>query len=127
MSDRRILIIDDDADLVQLLSTLISSWKYEVASANDPAAGLALCRDFKPDIILLDYNMPGATGAHLYETLRRNQATARTPILFMSAIACPEKVLSEIADPSLSRFIAKPVHATELRRIIQVMLQNPGP
>ncbi|MFA5140725.1 MAG: response regulator [Elusimicrobiota bacterium] len=126
MPDRRVLIIDDDTDLVQLLTTLIASWRYEVASANDPAAGLAVCRDFKPDIILLDYHMPGATGAHLYETLRRNQATARVPILFMSAIACPEKVLSEIADPSLSRFIAKPVQAAELRRIIRTMLETAG-
>ena len=104
------------------MTTLLCSWDFEVASAGDPAAGLTVCRDFKPDLILLDYHMPGATGAHLYETLRRNQATARVPILFMSAIASPEKVLSEIADPSLSRFIAKPVHAKDLRRAIDSML-----
>lgn len=126
MPDRRVLVIDDDADLVQLLSTLLSSWHYEVASANDPATGLTVCREFKPDLILLDYHMPGATGAHLYETLRRNQATALVPILFMSAIASPEKVLSEIADPSLSKFIAKPVQAKELRRIIGAMLEASG-
>lgn len=120
----RVLVIDDDSDLVQLLSTLLRSWEYEVDSAGDPVSGLEVCRKFNPDIILLDYHMPGDTGAHLFETFRRNTATAKTPILFMSADATADHVLSEIADPALSRFIAKPVQTAELRRIIKQMLQS---
>jgi len=118
----KILIIDDDVDLVTLLSTLLRSWKYEVASAVDPAAGLQEARAFRPDLILLDYHMPGSTGAHLFETFRRNQATASTPIIFMSAVASPDIVMSEVADPGNARFIPKPVQTAELHRIIQEML-----
>ena len=116
----RVLIIDDDSDLVQLLTTLLASWKYEVASAGDPSAGFNVCREFKPDIILLDYHMPGATGAHLFETFRRNQSTAKTPILFMSAVASAEKVMCEIADPTFS----KPVQTARLKSVIVEMLKD---
>ena len=120
----RVLIIDDDSDLVQLLTTLLTSWKYEVASAGDSASGFSVCRDFKPDIILLDYHMPGATGAHLFETLRRNQSTAKTPIIFMSAVASAEKVMCEIADPTFSQFIPKPVQTARLKSAIVEMLKS---
>ncbi|MBI5596309.1 MAG: response regulator [Elusimicrobia bacterium] len=119
----RILIIDDDADLVQILTIALSNAGYEVSSAGDPAAGLVTCRQVKPDMILLDYHMPGNTGAHLFETLRRNNATARTPILFMSAIASGQQVLSEVADPALSRFLPKPVQMAQLLSVISEMLE----
>jgi DNA-binding response OmpR family regulator len=120
----RILIIDDDCDLVQILTYALRTAGHELSSAGDPASGMQTARQFKPDIILLDYHMPGNTGAHLFESLRRNSATAKTPILFMSGEATPALVLSEIADPSLSRFVAKPVHIADLERIIAQMLDE---
>ncbi|MBI5243301.1 MAG: response regulator [Elusimicrobia bacterium] len=122
----RILIVDDDHDLVQILTISLKSIGHELASANDPATGLDLARRFKPDLILLDYHMPGATGAHLFEAFRRNAATARTPILFMSGEAAPVQVLSEVADPGLSRFISKPVRMADLKRLIDEMLSGPA-
>ncbi|MEK7747431.1 MAG: response regulator [Elusimicrobiota bacterium] len=120
----RILIIDDDCDLVQILSFALKNSGHELASAGDPASGMQTARQFKPDIVLLDYHMPGNTGAHLFESLRRNAATAKTPILFMSGEATPALVLSEIADPALSRFVSKPVHIADLERIIAEMLDE---
>jgi len=58
----------------------------------------------------------------LFETLRRNQATAKTPILFMSAVATADHMLREVADPKFSRFMPKPVHIADLQRNIQEML-----
>ncbi|MFH1723396.1 MAG: response regulator [Elusimicrobiota bacterium] len=121
----RILIIDDDTELVQILTMALQSCRHQVASAGDPVAGFEVCRKFHPDIILLDYHMPGDTGAHLFETFRRNQATSRTPILFMSAMASPEQILGEVADPAVSRFIPKPIKLAELKRNIGEML-GPG-
>ncbi|HBL17435.1 MAG: hypothetical protein A2X36_12620 [Elusimicrobia bacterium GWA2_69_24] len=118
----RILIVDDDPSLVQLLTMALKTPETEIASAGDPAEGLAVCRKFHPDIILLDYHLPGDTGAHLFETLRRNTATAKTPILFMSAVATADHMLREVADPKFSRFMPKPVHIADLQRNIQEML-----
>lgn len=122
----RLLIVDDDDDLVQILTLSLRSIGHEIASANDPATGLQTARQFKPDMILLDYHMPGATGAHLFEAFRRNTATAKTPILFMSGEATPAQVLSEVCDPSLARFIPKPVRLEVLQKTIDEMLAGPG-
>jgi CheY-like chemotaxis protein len=66
--------------------------------------------------------MPGNTGAHLFESLRRNTATKKTPILFMSGEASPELILSEISDSEASRFLPKPVKLEDFRRAIAEML-----
>ncbi len=118
----RILMIDDDTDLVQLLTILLTNSKYEVASAGNAAEGLEVCRKFHPDIILLDYHLPGSTGAHLFETFRRNKATSRTPILFMSAVACADSILNEIDDPDIARFLPKPVNSKDLLLNLKEML-----
>jgi len=122
----RILIIDDDPDLVQLLTMALQEPGIEISTAGDPAEGLETCRKVQPDLILLDYHMPGNTGAHLYETLRRNKATLRTPIIFMSAVATSDQVLREVVDSKDSRFIPKPVHISELKRNIHEMLEAAG-
>ncbi len=118
----RILIVDDDADLVQLLGILLKSWKHEVASAGNSAEGQEVCRKFHPELILLDYHMPGDTGAHLFETFRRNKATLKTPIIFMSAVACAEDLMSQIDEAGGARFLPKPVHTPDLRKAIDEML-----
>jgi len=79
-------------------------------------------RSLKPDLIILDYHMPGNTGAHLFESLRRNQGSRLTPILFMSGEASPEDILSEISDAAASQYLPKPVHLDEFRKAVRELL-----
>jgi CheY-like chemotaxis protein len=79
-------------------------------------------RKLNPDLIILDYHMPGNTGAHLFESLRRNNATMATPILFMSGEAQPDQILAEITDSEGSRFLPKPVPLEDFRKTIREML-----
>ena len=123
----RILIVDDDVDLVQILTKALETSGYEVHSAPEPAAGLSKARQVTPDLIILDYHMPGTSGAHLFETFRRNQATRRTPILFMSGEATSEQIRGEIADDDATRFLGKPAHISEIRKTIQEMLTPAAP
>ena len=118
----RVLIIDDDFEIVSILTEVLTHMDHEVASAGDPVEGMQKSRSFKPDLIILDYHMPGNTGAHLYESLRRNNATKVTPILFMSGEAAPELILSEISDTEGSRFLPKPVPLADFRKAITEML-----
>ena len=120
----RVLIVDDDVDLVQILTRALETAGYQVSSTNDPASGMEAARTFRPDIILLDYHMPGSTGAHLFESFRRNQGTAKLPIIFMSGEAAADDVLAEIADPMDSRFMGKPVRISELKNAIEEMLHT---
>ncbi|PCI37755.1 MAG: hypothetical protein COB53_05710 [Elusimicrobia bacterium] len=122
----KILIVDDDPDLVQLLSMALQAKNHIVESANDPIEGMKVCRSFKPELILLDYHMPGDTGAHLFENLRRNRATAHTPVVFMSGEAASSDIFAEIADPANARFLAKPVKIDFLRKTIDEMLAKPS-
>lgn len=115
-------MIDDDDDLVQLLTILLKEAQYEVASAGNAVEGLEVCRQFHPDVIILDYHLPGSTGAHLFETFRRNKATALTPILFMSAVASSDEILAEIDEPDISRFMAKPVNTKAFLGTLKEML-----
>ncbi len=118
----RVLIIDDDFEIVSILTEILKLENHEVSSAADPVEGMQASRKVKPDLIILDYHMPGNTGAHLFESLRRNNATKKTPILFMSGEATPEQILSEITDTEASRFLPKPVKLEEFRATIREML-----
>ena len=118
----RVLIIDDDFEIVSILTEVLTHMGHEVYSAGDPVEGMQQSRKVKPDLIILDYHMPGNTGAHLYESLRRNNATKLTPILFMSGEASPDVILAEISDTEGSRFLPKPVPLAEFRKTIGEML-----
>ena len=95
---------------------------HQVDSAGDPVEGMQKSRALKPDLIILDYHMPGDTGAHLYESLRRNNATKQTTIFFMSGEASPDLILAEISDSEGSRFLPKPVALAQFRKTVDEML-----
>jgi CheY-like chemotaxis protein len=118
----RVLIIDDDFEIVQILTEVLTRMGHETDSAGDPVEGMQKSRKMSPDLIILDYHMPGNTGAHLYESLRRNNATKITPILFMSGEASPDQILAEISDTEWSRFLPKPVPLAEFRQTVTEML-----
>jgi len=120
----RILIIDDDFEIVSLLTEILKHEGHDVDSAGEPVEGMRKARELKPEMIILDYHMPGATGAHLFESLRRNQSSRLTPILFMSGEASPNDILNELSDSAGSRFLAKPVHLEDFRQAVREMLQT---
>lgn len=83
---RRILIIDDEADIrevVGLSLETVAGW--EVVTANSGAQGLASAIEHQPDAILLDVMMPGMDGPTTFRELRNNPATARIPVLLLTA------------------------------------------
>ena len=120
----KILIVDDDFSIVTLLEEILRREGHDVESSCEAVDGMKKARAFKPDLIILDFHMPGANGAHLFESLRRNQASRLTPILFMSGEASPEDILSEISDPEHSQFLAKPVHVEDFRNAVRGLLEK---
>ncbi|MDO8757411.1 MAG: response regulator [Elusimicrobiota bacterium] len=118
----RVLIIDDDFEIVAILTEVLKVEGHDISSACEPVEGMQAARKVKPDLIILDYHMPGNTGSHLFESLRRNNATKTTPILFMSGEADPTQIMSEVSDSAGARFLPKPVKLEEFRRTIREML-----
>jgi CheY-like chemotaxis protein len=84
--NRRILIIDDEEDIRQVAALSLETVAgWEVVMANSGAQGLARAVDYQPDAILLDVMMPGMDGPSTFRELRKNPATARIPVLLLTA------------------------------------------
>jgi len=118
----KVLIVDDDFEIVGLLTEILNREGHQVEAAYEPAEGMRKVRTLQPDLVIMDYHMPGMTGAHLYESLRRNPSSQETPILFLSGEAAPEQILGEIADSRSSRFLSKPVKLAEFRRVVAELI-----
>ena len=83
---RRILIIDDEDDIREVAALSLESVAgWEVFMASSGTQGLARAIEHKPDAILLDVMMPGMDGPTTFRELRKNPATARIPVLLLTA------------------------------------------
>lgn len=81
----RVLVIDDDANLRQLLKLLFEHHGYEILLAPDGEIGMTLAEGGRPDVILLDVAMPYRSGIEVYLDLQNNELTAGIPVLVCSA------------------------------------------
>lgn len=81
----RILLVDDEADIVELVEYNLRQAGYSVAIACDGGSALAEVRRQRPDLVLLDLNLPDIPGTEVCRRLRRDDATARIPIVMVTA------------------------------------------
>lgn len=83
---RKILIIDDEDDIREVAALSLESVAgWEVIKASSGAQGLARAEEHQPDAILLDVMMPGMDGPTTFRELRKNQNTAKIPVLLLTA------------------------------------------
>jgi len=83
---RKILIIDDEDDIREVAALSLESVAgWEVIKASSGSQGLLRAAEHQPDAILLDVMMPGMDGPTTFRELRKNQATARIPVLLLTA------------------------------------------
>lgn len=85
MEKKKILIVDDDQDLVLGLSMRLRSHGYEVAAATDTYSAVAAARKDRPDLILLDLGLPAGEGFLVMERLRNVGELASIPVIVLSA------------------------------------------
>lgn len=115
----RILLVDDENDIRRTLSRLLSESGYAVETASNGADAIALIARQRPDLLLLDYAMPGMTGLDLAKTVR--QAHPRLPILFMSGFADTKMLEHEMP---AARLLRKPFGNDELHEAIRRSLNE---
>ena len=82
---RRVLVVDDDRDIRELMVELLASEGYEVASASDGRRALAEARARRPDVILLDLMMPVMSGWEFREAQLRDPTLADIPVVVVTA------------------------------------------
>ena len=116
----RILVVDDEADLVELVKFRLAGLGCEFLVASDGVQALSQARQFKPDLILLDILLPDLDGLSVCEILRRQPATKRIPVIFMSALT--GDVTKRTASVHAYDFFTKPLDLTRLERRIGELL-----
>ncbi len=82
---KKILIVDDESDLLDLLGLRLRANGYDVCIALNGVEGLRVAAEERPDLILLDVSMPQMNGFQVCEHLRRNPVTRHTPIVLLTA------------------------------------------
>jgi DNA-binding response OmpR family regulator len=82
---RRVLIVDDEADLSELLGYNLWKAGYETKVVNDGESSLRAIAEFRPDLVVLDIMMPGLNGHQVLAKIRSNPATAPIPVIFLTA------------------------------------------
>jgi DNA-binding response OmpR family regulator len=107
----RILIIDDEVDLVEACTMALQIAGHAVGAVTDARQALDAARRQHPDLVLLDWVMPGVDGGVVLAQLRADRATARTPVLVISAL--PDGA-SRARAAGADGFLAKPFDADEL-------------
>src|SRR5664280_3298020 len=83
----RILIVDDELDFIELVQYRLAGLGCEFIVANNGVEALSQARQFKPDLILLDILLPDLDGLSVCKILRRQPATQKIPVIFMSALS----------------------------------------
>jgi DNA-binding response OmpR family regulator len=83
---RRLLIIDDDEDMVRSLSIVMEAAGWEIHSAPNGAAGVAAARQQMPQLIILDLLMPRRDGLTTFEGLRRDESLVQVPVIVLTSI-----------------------------------------
>jgi two-component system OmpR family response regulator len=79
-----VLLVDDAADVRMLLQMLLELDGWTVGLAPDGPSGLTAARDERPDVVVLDVQLPGLDGPEILHALRRDPATASTPVVFLT-------------------------------------------
>ena len=121
----RILVVDDESDVTELLEYKLEQEGYRVATLNDPLACIAKVREFEPELVLLDVMMPELSGIQLGRIIRADPITKEIPIIFLSARGEVEDRIKGL-EAGAEDYISKPFNTNELLIRISKMLRRSG-
>ncbi|MDE2180878.1 MAG: response regulator [candidate division NC10 bacterium] len=118
----RLLVVDDNARNVELLTALMQAEGYEVVAAADGQEALAQAATSPPDLILLDVMMPKLDGYAVCRRLKEEKSTRLTPIILLTALGAEDARIRGI-EAGADDFITKPFSRTTLRARVRSLLQ----
>jgi CheY-like chemotaxis protein len=110
VSKRRVLIVDDDVSLSRLTGMILeNSGKYEVLIVNESVRALPAALQFKPDVMLLDVDMPGKDGGDLAREAAHDSRLRDIPVLFLTGLVSHGEAGASPLERGGMKFLAKPV------------------
>jgi two-component system chemotaxis response regulator CheY len=123
MTAERILVIDDDHNICDIMKLALESSGYTAETAYDPRDGMAKACSNPPALILLDYNMPGKDGITLMKDFRTIPELVSVPVIIVSAISMPEIVNAALAE-GVSGYLVKPFDLKTLLASVEKSLNT---
>jgi len=123
VSNGKLLIIDDLADVHELVKVWLASEPIEFFSSYDGDQALDLAPMLRPDLILLDVDLPGMNGFEVCRRLKLHPATADVPIIFLTGAAATEDKLRGL-ELGASDYLIKPFDPAELRARVRTSIQS---
>jgi len=121
----RILVIDDDQAIAELIKVNLDLLGHQVSTANDGMKGLALAQQNRPDLIVLDVMMPDLDGFTVCQRLRQNTATAGIPVLMLTALGMTKDKVKGF-DSGADDYLTKPFEIPELQVRVRALLRRAG-
>jgi len=119
----RILSVEDDVDLQQVIAYALKKKGWEIVYAYDGNDGLEKAKELRPDLILLDMMLPGLNGVQVIEELKKSAATQAIPVIVMTAYPSDAQFMADTVKAlGAVEYLAKPVHIDVLVETIERVL-----
>lgn len=109
----RVLVIDDDPDLLSYVQRILEMEFYEVVMARDGQEGFAMAMNVQPDLIIADVSMPGMDGVSLCRKLRSHYHTRNVPFLMLTGLVAVEDE-SRGLEAGADDYLTKPINPARL-------------
>ena len=119
-----ILVVDDEPDIVRVVSRIMQSCEYTVQTAQDGPEALEKARAERPDVIILDLNLPGMNGFEVTKRLRADKATRAIPIVMMTAAYVSIEDARRGNDSGADEYVVKPFLREVLVHNVQRLLNR---
>lgn len=119
-----ILLVDDDAFIHEVLPPHLKAAGHTVTSVQQSPEAFAKVRSQRPDLVILDLEMPGMGGEDVFKQLREHGAAADIPVLFLSSLPLNRQV-GRVEVARNVRFLRKPVTAAALLGAVKELLPAP--
>ena len=126
MSGRKILVVDDESAIRDMLRVALEMAEYNVIEASNAQDAHALIVDEKPDLILMDWMMPGTSGIELARRLKRDEVTADIPIIMLTAKGEEDNKIQGL-EVGADDYITKPFSPRELVARLKAVLRRADP
>lgn len=120
---KKLLLIDDDTDLLEVLASALSYFGFDVKTSNHTDDIHSLITTHQPDLVILDYILDGANGGEICAELKKKEATKNLPVIILSAY---DKVIKSLGNYGCDAFISKPFDMMDLVNNIKRILFKPA-
>ncbi|MFH0984104.1 MAG: response regulator [Candidatus Omnitrophota bacterium] len=114
---KKILVVDDEADLLMVTMFRLKHMGYEIFGATDGQEALDAVRKKSPDLIIMDVFLPGMNGDEVAKILKKDKKTKRIPVILISADI--RSLQEKAAACGAEGYLTKPFHSSELVDLVQ--------